>query len=228
MSLIEVRGLHHTYSTGVTALQGVDFDLHAGETVILLGPNGSGKTTFVLHLIGLLETTRGVVRVGGLEVTGPNLRKVRQKAGFLFQDPDEQLFMPTVLDDVAFGPLNHGTAPAEARRKALAELERVGMAHAADRAPYHLSSGEKRRVALAGVLAMDPEILIFDEPTTYLDPPGQKLLARILAELPQAKIIVTHDLAWARRWGTRAVFFEGGRVAGEGTVEEMIRRFDWE
>lgn len=225
--LIEVDQLRYRYETGVEALRGVDFRLYPGETVVLLGANGSGKTTFVLHLNGLL-TGEGSVRVCGLPVEKRNLAAIRQKLGLVFQDPDEQLFMPTVLEDVCFGPLSHGLTPAEAMARARHALELTGMPNVEQRAPYHLSAGEKRRVALAGVLAMRPEILVLDEPTTFLDPPAQQRLVEILTGLDQARIVVTHNLNLARRLATRAVFFEKGRIAGEGTVEELVKKFHWE
>ncbi|MEK7407250.1 MAG: ABC transporter ATP-binding protein [Acidobacteriota bacterium] len=224
--LIEVRNLRFRYEDGTLALDGVDFELFPGETVALLGPNGSGKTTFVLHLNGLLSG-EGSVSVCGLTVEKKNLAAVRRKIGLLFQDPDEQLFMPTVLEDVAFGPLSQGLGPEQAAAEARAALEQVGMAAAAGRAPYHLSAGEKRRVALAGVLVTRPEILVLDEPTTYLDPPGQRELLRVLAGLPQAKIVVTHDTLFARALAGRAVFFERGRLLASGPVEEITQRFGW-
>lgn len=226
MSLVEVRGLRYRYPDGTEALRGIDFDLMPGETVALFGANGSGKTTFVLHLNGLLYG-EGTVRVCGIDVTPGTVREIRPKVGLVFQDSDEQLFMPTVLEDVCFGPLNQGHATAEARRMALAALSMVGMAHSGHKAPYHLSSGEKKRVAIAGVLAMSPQILILDEPSTYLDPPGQRTLADLLAGLPQARIIVTHDIHLARRLATRAVFFSKGKVEGTGSVEEILQRFRW-
>ena len=146
----------------------------------------------------------------------------------VFQASDEQLFMPTVLEDVAFGPLNQGIEREQSLKAARTALEQVGVADAAHKAPYHLSAGEKRRVALAGVLVMNPEILVLDEPTTYLDPPGQRELIHLLKGLPQAKILVTHDSSFAQALGQRAVFFEKGRVAGEGPVGEIIRRFEWD
>ena len=231
MKVISVRGLHHRYGDGTQALNGVDFDLDAGECVALLGANGSGKTTFVLHLNGLIES-EGAPQQGSIEICGIPLGKdtlgqVRTRIGLVFQDSDEQLFMPTVLEDVAFGPANLGLSPHEAAERAKEMLERVGMSSALGKAPYHLSAGEKKRVAIAGVLAMHPEILVFDEPTTFLDPPGQRELVSLLSGLPQAKILVTHDVEFARALATRAVFFEHGRVAGEGSVDEISRRFDW-
>ncbi len=225
-ALIEVRGLRYRYEDGTHALNGIDFDLLSGECVALLGANGSGKTTFVLHLNGLL-TGEGFVKVCGLPVAKENLAAIRAKIGMVFQDSDEQLFMPSVLEDVAFGPANRGLSIGEATARAHQALAQVGMDWAAAKAPYHLSAGEKRRVALAGVLAMDPEILILDEPTTYLDPPGQRDLLRLLKELPQAKILVTHDIPFAQALATRAVFFEKGRVVAEGAVTSVVGQFDW-
>jgi cobalt/nickel transport system ATP-binding protein len=225
--LVVVRGLRYRYPDGTEALRGVDFRLHAGETVILLGANGSGKTTFVLHLNGLLDGD-GQITVCGLEMSKANLKEIRRRVGVVFQDADTQLFMPTVLEDVQFGPLNLGVTAGEAEGRAVEALKRVGMAGAAGRAPYHLSAGEKRRVALAGVLAMNPEVLVLDEPTTSLDPPGQASLIELLAGLPQSKVVTTHDMGLARALGTRAVFFSHGRIAGEGSVEELIGRFGWE
>jgi cobalt/nickel transport system ATP-binding protein len=227
--VVTVRNLHHRYGDGTQALNGVDFHLDAGECVALFGANGSGKTTFVLHLNGLMETMpeQGSIEVCGIALNSRTADQVRAKIGLVFQDSDEQLFMPTVLEDVAFGPANLGMSPEAALARAKQMLERVGMGGVFQKAPYHLSAGEKRRVAIAGVLAMEPEILVLDEPTTFLDPPGQRDLASLLAGLPQAKILVTHDVAFARALATRAVFFERGRVAGEGPVEEIIRRFDW-
>lgn len=224
--LIQVRNLRFRYEDGTLALDGVDFELFPAETVALLGPNGSGKTTFVLHLNGLLRG-EGRVVVCGLEIEKKHLAEVRRKVGLLFQDPDEQLFMPTVLEDVAFGPLSQGLSPPEAEARARAALAQVGMAEAAAKAPYHLSAGEKRRAALAGVLASQPEILVLDEPTTCLDPPGQTELLALLAGLPQAKIIVTHDTLFAAAIASRAVFFQKGRIVAAGSVADIRRRFDW-
>ncbi len=224
--LIEVRNLQFHYEDGTAALKGVDFRLEAGETVALLGPNGSGKTTFVLHLNGLLSG-EGSVQVCGLPCDQRNIPVIRRKVGIVFQDSDSQLFMPTVLEDVAFGLLNRGSDPASAKTRALEALETVGMAGSASRAPYHLSAGEKKRVAIAGILATEPEILVLDEPTTYLDPPAQRSLADLLAHLRQAKILVTHDIPLALTLCNRAVFFQNGLITAEGGVADVVSRAGW-
>ena len=225
--LILVRDLRYQYDDGTLALNGVDFRLNAGETVALLGANGSGKTTFALHLNGLLSG-QGTVEVCGLPVNPKNLPEVRRKIGLVFQDSESQLFMPTVLEDVAFGPLNHGRSPLKAAERAMAALEQVGMSAAAGKAPYHLSAGEKKRVAIAGILAVEPDILVLDEPTTFLDPPGQRALAQLLRALPQAKILITHDMPFARALCSRAAFFKNGVIAEEGSVEQVVQRYEWD
>ena len=224
--LIEVRDLHYQYEDGTKALDGVNFSLNEGETVAVLGANGSGKTTFVLHLNGILRG-EGSVTVCGIPVNKDTLAAVRSKVGMVFQDSDEQLFMPTVLEDVAFGPLNLGLPVEQAIAAAKSALEQAGMQHALQKAPYHLSAGEKRRVALAGVLAMQPEILVLDEPTTFLDPPAQRNLLHLLTTLRQAKLIVTHHTRFAAALATRAVFFEKGKLVADGPVEEIVQRFEW-
>jgi cobalt/nickel transport system ATP-binding protein len=225
--LIEVENLRFHYDDGTAALNGVNFRLDAGESVALLGPNGSGKTTFVLHLNGLL-TGEGTVRVCGLAPEKRNLPVIRRKVGLVFQESDSQLFMPTVLEDVSFGLLNRGIEPAKAAELAREALRRVGMGGAESRAPYHLSAGEKKRVAIAGVLVMQPEILVLDEPTTFLDPPGQQSLAHLLSGLPQSKILVTHDVPFARALCNRAAFFKEGSIIAEGPVAEIAVRFGWD
>ena len=224
--LIEVRDLRFHYPDGSPALEGIDFQLHAGETVALLGANGSGKTTFVLCLNGLLAG-RGAIEVCGVPLTRETFGHARQKIGMVFQDSDSQLFMPTVLEDVAFGPLNLGLSAREAVARGREALAQVGMSSAEERAPWRLSAGEKKRVAIAGILAMRPEILILDEPTTFLDPPAAAALLELLRGLPQAKIVVTHDVLFAAALANRAVFFRKGTVAGEGAVQGVVRRFGW-
>ncbi len=225
--VIEVRDLYYSYEDGAQALSGINLTVGTGETVALLGANGSGKTTLLLHLNGLL-TGRGTVLIGGVPLTPSSAQRLRAKVGVVFQDSDDQLFLPTVLEDVAFGPLNQGHPPAEALRRARAALLSTGLAGIDDRAPYHLSAGEKRRVALAGVLAMEPDILILDEPTTYLDPPAQRNLARLLLALPQPKLIATHDVRFAAAVAHRAVFLAAGKIAAQGTVEDLAKQYDWD
>jgi cobalt/nickel transport system ATP-binding protein len=225
--LIEVRGLSYVYPGGAQALRDVDFELYPGECVVFFGPNGSGKTTFVLHLNGLIRSYAPVT-VCGLPLEPKNLAEIRRHIGLVFQDADDQLFLPTVFEDVSFGPLNLGLSRDEITRRAQAALEAVGLTGQKDRAPWHLSAGEKRRAAIAGVLAMEPSVLVLDEPTTFLDPPGRRDLIAALQHLPQARIVATHDVSFARAVGTRAVFFERGKIVANGPVDEVIQNFGWD
>ncbi len=225
--LLDVAGLSYSYPDGTTALQNISFQIKEGENVALLGPNGSGKTTLLLHLNGTL-LGRGSIFLNGLPVTKAALTEIRRQVGIVFQDPDSQLFMPTVLEDVMFGLLNLGRGQAEARSLAEEALEQVGLsADFANRPPFHLSSGEKRRVAIAGVLVMKPELLILDEPTSWLDPPGQRGLVELLKKLPQSKIIATHDAAFAVALTQRAIFLKSGRMIADGLTNEVINQFNW-
>lgn len=225
-ALIEVSGLSYEYADSGLVLSGVDYSQRPGESVALLGANGSGKTTFALHLNGILQG-QGRVSVAGIRVENATLEQVRQKVGFVFQSAENQLFLPTVIEDVMFGLLNQGVAVDEAKRRAGEILERMHLSAYADRNPFHLSAGEKRRAALAGVLVMQPEVLILDEPTTFLDPPGIRELAAMLKRQDMSKLIITHDSQFALATTTRAVFFEKGRIIAEGTTREIIERFDW-
>ena len=220
--VLDVRGLAHVYPDGNQALYGVDLHVHAGERVALLGPNGAGKTTLVLHLNGILVPAAGSVSVSGLPVEKPNLQEVRRRVGIVFQDPDDQLFMPTVRDDVAFGPRNLGLRGPELDRRVLEALEQVGMAEFVDRPPHHLSFGQRRRVAVATVLAMRPEILVLDEPSSNLDPASRRELADILRSLDVTVLMVTHDLPYALELCPRSVILSGGLVVADGATRELL------
>lgn len=225
--LMEVRRLSYIQPGGIKALDDVSFRLHTQENLTLLGPNGSGKTTLLLHLNGTLRGT-GQILLEELEVNSKNLAEIRRSVGIVFQDSDEQLFMPTVLEDVMFGPLNLGLSGAQAELEARSALENVGItSELFERPPFQLSQGEKRRVALAGVLAMKPKLLLLDEPTTSLDPPGQKLLVSLLKTLPQSKIIATHDVHFAAQLSNRAIFLERGRLLADGDLAEITQRYEW-
>ncbi|MEX2279828.1 MAG: ABC transporter ATP-binding protein [Acidimicrobiia bacterium] len=222
MTALEVRDLRFSYPDGTEVLRGVDLEIGAGERVALLGPNGAGKTTFVLHLIGILQGGSGKVAIDGIELTDESVRDVRARVGFVFQDPDDQLFMPTVRQDVAFGPANFGLRGEELEVRVGEALEMVGMGHAADKAPHHLSGGERRRVAIATVLAMRPSILILDEPSSNLDPAGRRELAEILAGLDVTLLMVTHDLPYAFETCERSVVMAGGVIAADGPTPDVL------
>lgn len=224
--LIEVRDLSFRYPDGSEALRGVSFVLRRSETVAVLGANGSGKTTFLNHLVGLLHGT-GSVHVCGMPAEGSNLAEIRRRVGMLFQDSDDQIFMPTIEEDVAFGPLNLGLDEDAVRERVDHCLQQVGLNGQRTRPPHQLSAGERRRAALAGILATEPEVLLLDEPATFLDPPGKRSLVETLRSLPQSKILVTHEIGLAAALADRAVFFENGRIAAEGSVEDLAARFAW-
>jgi cobalt/nickel transport system ATP-binding protein len=219
---LRVEGLAYAYPDGHQALFGVDLLLERGERVALLGPNGAGKTTLVLHLNGILTAGRGTVEVGDLPVERANLREIRRRVGIVFQDPDDQLFMPTVRDDVAFGPANLGITGVELDRRVQTALDQVGMAAFADRPPHHLSFGQRRRVAVATVLAMDPEILVLDEPSSNLDPASRRELAEILDRLEVTLLMVTHDLPYALQLCPRAVILSDGVIAADGPTPALL------
>lgn len=222
---LRVTGLHFAYPDGHVALRGVDLTVPQGERVALLGPNGAGKTTFVLHLNGINTAGGGVVEVGGLTVDPRDragLKEVRRRVGIVFQDPDDQLFMPTVAEDVAFGPANLGLRGAELTERVDEALDAVGMGFARERAPHHLSFGQRRRVAVATVLAMRPEILVLDEPSSNLDPASRRELADILRSLPVTLLMVTHDLPYALELCPRSVILDDGRIVADGPTRELL------
>ena len=218
---IHARGLRYRYPGGQHALRGVDLHIGHGERVALLGPNGAGKTTFMLHLNGLLAGAGGL-EVAGLEVGRDDVHELRARVGLVFQDPDDQLFMPTVAEDVAFGPLNMGLDRTAAAGRVAEALDAVRMRHVAGRAPYQLSMGERRRVAIATVLAMRPALLVLDEPSASLDPRARRELLDVLAQVERTMLVTTHDLPLAAELCERAVILAGGVVAGDGPCDEIL------
>jgi cobalt/nickel transport system ATP-binding protein len=215
--MIVARGLRFRYPNGVVALDGVDLEIARGERVAVLGPNGAGKTTLMLHLNGLL---RGE---GDIEVAGiGDLRDLRAAVGLVFQDPDDQLFMPTVAEDVAFGPLNLGLAREEVEARVAAALAAVRMEPVIDRAPHQLSLGQRRRVAIATVLAIQPRLLVLDEPSANLDPRARRELLEVLDAIDRTMLVVTHDLPFAARLCERAVILSGGRIVADGPCAEIL------
>lgn len=219
---LEVIGLHFSYPDGFEALRGVDLHVHHDERIALLGPNGAGKTTLLLHLNGILRPEVGTVRVAGLEIGEDSLMEVRRRVGLVFQDPDDQLFMPTVGEDVAFGPANFGLSGEDLEERVAEALRAVSMSHVIDRAPHHLSYGERRRVAIATVLAMRPEILVLDEPTSNLDPASRRELIDTLRSLPITQLIVTHDLPFALELCPRSLVMDEGRVVATESTREIL------
>jgi cobalt/nickel transport system ATP-binding protein len=220
--IIEVRDLFFAYPDGTEALKGVSFRIEHGGAVALVGANGAGKSTLLLHLNGYLSTTRGEVRIGDTPLTRKTAAMARRAVGMVFQDPDDQLFMPTAGEDVAFGPLNADLPSDQVECRVVAALERVGMAHIRERPPYRLSAGEKRAVAIATVLAMTPDILVMDEPSSNLDPRGRRRLIELLRSFEHTKIIATHDLELVVEVCSRVIVLDGGKVAADGPTREIL------
>lgn len=221
-SVLEVTDLCFNYPDGHPALDGVNIHIHQGERVAILGPNGAGKTTLVLHLNGVLTPRSGSVEVSGIPVHKPNLMDIRRRVGIVFQDPDDQLFMPTVREDVAFGPANLGLEGEELEIRVKKALSAVGMEHVAGRPPHHLSFGQRRRVAVATVLAMEPDILVFDEPSSNLDPAARRELAEVILGLGLTTLIVTHDLPYALELCPRALVMNAGCIAADGPTARLL------
>lgn len=219
--IIEVRNLSFKYQDGHPALKGINLAVYPGDSLALVGPNGAGKSTLVLHLNGIIRSA-GHVLIDGLPVTGKNLPAIRGRVGLVFQDPDDQLFSLNVFDDVAFGPLNLGLPEVEVRARTTAALQKVGLAGYEKRSPHHLSLGEKKRVAIATVLSMEPEILVLDEPTANLDPRGKWALVELLRSLPVTRIIVSHDLELVREACARTVVMDGGRIVADGPTNSVL------
>ncbi len=222
---LRVAGLHFAYPDGSVALSGVDLSVAPGERVALLGPNGAGKTTLVLHLNGILHGGAGTVEVAGTPVDPRDraaVAEIRRRVGIVFQDPDDQLFMPTVAEDVAFGPANLGVRGDELRARVDEALAAVDMAAHRDQVPHHLSFGQRRRVAVATVLAMRPEVLVLDEPSSNLDPASRRELAGIITSLPVTVLMVTHDLPYALQLCPRSVILDTGRIVADGATRDVL------
>jgi cobalt/nickel transport system ATP-binding protein len=220
---MSVRDLSFAYPDGTQALDGVSFEAVHGEAIAVVGANGAGKSTLLLHLNGLLTPQRGSVDIGGLPVTKATLHDIRRTVGMVFQDPDDQLFMPTVAEDVGFGPLNLGLPPQGVAARVGAALARVGAEHLAERPPYHLSGGEKRAVAIATVLAMEPSVLVMDEPSSGLDPRARRRLIGLLEGFEHTRIVATHDLDLAAALCLRTIVMGGGRVLADRPTADVFR-----
>ncbi|MFW5866805.1 MAG: energy-coupling factor ABC transporter ATP-binding protein [Armatimonadota bacterium] len=220
-ALLEIEDLSYTWPSGTTALRGVSLALSGSESLALIGRNGAGKSTLLLHLNGIFHGTRAV-RVKGVPVEDWSADELRAMVGLVFENPQDQLFMPTVLEDVAFGPLNLGLSSDAARERSVSALASVGAADLADRAPHHLSAGQMRRVALATVLVMEPELLVIDEPVMALDPEGREAIIALLAGLPQAKIIATHDLDLVLELCDTVAVLDDGRIHAMGPAAEIL------
>ena len=220
--IVDIADLCHTYSDRTEALRGVSLRITHGESVAIIGANGAGKSTLLLHLNGYLTATSGTIRIGDFPLTKGTLPEIRRTVGMVFQDPDDQLFMPTVYDDVAFGPLNLGLMGVDVDQRVGDALERVGAAHLRTKPPYRLSGGEKKRVAIATVLAMSPDILVMDEPTSGLDPYGRRQLMQLLKEFHHTKIFTSHDLDMVLELCPRTIILHRGIVAADGPTEEIF------
>lgn len=221
--IVEVKNLQHTYSDGTAALKDVSFMITHGESVGIIGANGAGKSTLLQHLNGSLEPTGGSVHIGHTPLSKGTLPDIRRTVGMVFQDPDDQLFMPTVFDDVAFGPFNLGLSAADVEQRVMEVLEQVGASHLRAKPPYHLSGGEKKRVAIATVLAMSPDILVMDEPTSGLDPFARRQLMALLRDFHHTKIFTSHDLDMILDICDRTIILHEGLVRADGPTREIFQ-----
>lgn len=219
---LEVTDLSYTYPDGHQALSGVSLALRPGEKVALVGPNGAGKSTLLAHLNGILETQTGQIHVSGLALSRKTAGKVRARVGLVFQAPDDQLFSPTVFDDVAFGPIYQGLSPADVRARVDEALRMVHMEAYVKRVSHHLSVGEKKRIAIATVLSMRPELLVLDEPTAGLDPRARRSLIELLRELPQTMIVASHDLPMVKELLPRTLIMDAGVIAADGPTSAIL------
>lgn len=218
---VQISGLRYRYPDGTSALDGIDLAIHAGERVGIIGANGAGKSTLLLHLNGILRG-EGEVRIFGTPLARSSLKQIRGQVGLVFQNPDDQLFCPTLFDDVAFGPRNMRLSEDEVRRRVETALERVGLAGLETKSAFHLSIGQKKRAAMATVLSMDAQILALDEPTSNLDPRARRNLVKLLAEIPETQIITTHDLGLVAELCSRVLLLDRGKVVADGPPERIV------
>lgn len=220
--LISTQNLSYVYPDGQTALQAINLTIHRGEKVGLVGANGAGKSTLLLHLNGIFTATSGEIKVDGMPVGKKNIQTIRSRIGLVFQNPDDQLFSPTVYDDVAFGPLYAGLSKQEIEESVQFALDAVGMTDYCERSPYHLSSGEKKRIAIATVLSMHPEILVLDEPSAGLDPRGRRELIEWLQAQPQTLLIASHDMDLIQQITQRTIILNHGCIVADGTTQTIL------
>ncbi len=220
---LKINKLSYTYPDGHEALKDISFSIDKGESIAILGPNGAGKTTLILHLNGILGELTGEIEVDGLEYSLENIAKIRKTVGVVFQDPDDQLFMPTVLEDVMFGPKNFGYSDEDSQENAIEALKMVGMDKFQDRAPHHLSFGQKRKVAIATVLASKPKLLVLDEPASNLDPASRRDLIEILINLNISLILVTHDLPMALEICQRSLILNEGVIKEDSLTKTILQ-----
>lgn len=219
---VELEHVHFAYPDGFEALHGIDLRIARGEKVALVGPNGAGKSTLMLHLNGIHTPRHGSVRIGGVTVDRASIKRIRAEVGLVFQDPDDQLFSPTVFEDVAFGPIHLGMPPEDIHDRVEAALAAVGMTGSERRIPHRLSLGQRKRVALATVLSMDPSVLVFDEPSAGLDPRGRRELIRLLDGLDQTLIVSTHDMRLVAQCFPRVIVMDGGSIVGDGATSVIL------
>ena len=225
VAAVSIRDLSYTYPDGTLALESVSLELLPGEVLGLVGPNGAGKSTLLLHLNGMLRPNAGAIEVMGIPVVPQHYREVRRRVGLVFQNPDDQLFCPSLFEDVAFGPRNLGVPEDEVAARVKASLAAVGLRGVDHKSAHHLSFGQKRRAAIATVLAMHPDVLALDEPTSNLDPRGKRLITELIASFHHARIIVTHDLELARSLCPRVAIMAEGRILAQGPCQELLADF---
>jgi cobalt/nickel transport system ATP-binding protein len=218
---IEIENLSYKYPDGTVALKNITLSVEHGQTLALIGPNGAGKSTLLLAMAGFIKGT-GKVLINGLQINRKNLKKIRTSLGSCLEDPDDQLFMPTLFDDVAFGPLNMGLEAEQVKVRVADALKTVGLADMADKAPHHLSAGQKRAAAIATILSMSPEIITLDEPDGSLDPRNRNNLIKLLTNLPQTLIITTSNMNFAAAIADRAVLLDNGRIIANGDAKKIM------